>query len=96
MKSYFVAQIKIEDTQGFQEYVDGLNKIFDKYSGTYLAVDTDPEVLEGTWVYSRIVMIEFPDEKELKRWYDSEEYQTLVRLRNKAAQCDILVVKGLN
>jgi uncharacterized protein (DUF1330 family) len=53
-------------------------------------------VLEGNWSYSRIAIIEFENEKELKCWYESPEYQSILHYRLKAAKCDTLLVKGLD
>ena len=95
MNCYFVAQILIEDEAEYQKYFKGAGEIFEKYSGTYLAVDNNPEVLEGEWGYSRIVIICFPDEESLRQWYNSLEYQEILQYRLKAAKCDTLIVKAL-
>jgi uncharacterized protein (DUF1330 family) len=95
MSCYFVAQIKIEDEAEYQKYIKGAGDIFKKYNGVYLAVDNNPMVLEGEWGYSRIVIIRFPDEEDLKQWYNSSEYQEILKYRLKAAKCDTLVVNGL-
>lgn len=47
MNCYFVAQILIEDEAEYRKYIEGADAVFQKYSGTYLAVDDNPEVLEG-------------------------------------------------
>lgn len=96
MKCYFMAQIQIYDLNEYQKYLDGVDEVFEKYKGKYLAVDASPTVLEGVWEYSRAVLIEFPDEGELRRWYESNEYQALVQHRLKAARCDTLLIKGLD
>lgn len=95
MRSYFVAQIQIHDTATYQKYLDSASEVFSEFNGRYLAVDSDPQVLEGSWNYTRIVMIEFESEKDLRRWYDSPAYQAILQHRLKAASCDTLVVKGL-
>ena len=95
MSCYFVAQIQINNLDEYQNYLNGVDEVFLKFNGKYLAVDENPEVLEGNWSYSRIIIIEFPNETELKRWYESQEYQKLVQHRLNAAKCDTLLVKGL-
>lgn len=95
MSCYFIAQIKITDMNEYEKYLDGTDSVFSRYNGKYLAVDTKPEVLEGSWSSDRIVIIEFENEKELKRWYESPEYQAILKYRLKAAKCDTLLVKGL-
>lgn len=96
MKCYFMAQIQINDVNEYKIYLDGVEDVFTKYSGKYLAVDTSPIVLEGEWMYSRAVLIEFPSEEELRRWYESDEYQNLIQHRLRAARCDTILIKGLD
>lgn len=96
MSCYFVAQILINDKDEYQRYLNGVDEVFSKFNGKYLSVDGNPEVLEGDWSYSRVVIIQFPNEEDLRLWYDSAEYQTLVQHRLKAAKCDTLLVKGLD
>ena len=47
MRCYFVARITINDRDTYQEYLDGFDEIFTNYKGMVLAVDEEPEVLEG-------------------------------------------------
>jgi len=96
MSCYFVAQIKINDHEEYSKYLAGADDVFRKYNGEYIAVESNPVVLEGEWRYSRIVIIRFEDEKELKRWYESLEYREILQHRLKAAACDTLMVKGLD
>lgn len=96
MSCYFVAQIHINDTDEYQKYLNGVDGVFSKFNGKYLAVDGNPEVLEGSWSYSRVVIVQFPCEEDLKRWYNSSEYQEIVRHRLRAGKCDTILVKGLD
>lgn len=94
MSAYFVAQIRIKDKDEYQKYIDGTDEVFSKFNGKYLAVDRNPEVLEGHWTHSRMVIIEFPNESDLKKWYESKEYQNILKHRLAGAECDTLIVKG--
>ena len=96
MSVYFIAQIKIKDSKEYEKYIKGIDKVFSKYKGEYLIMDDNPIILEGEWDYSRIVIIKFLHEKELRKWYESEEYQDLVQYRLKAAKSDTLIVKILS
>lgn len=96
MSCYFVAQIHINDNEEYEKYLNGVDKVFAKFNGKYLAVDKNPEILEGNWLYSRIIIIQFESERELKRWYESTEYKEILKHRLKAASCDTLLVKGLD
>lgn len=95
MSVYFVAQIRINDLREYELYLKKCNEIFSKYNGEYLAVDSSPEVLEGQWSYSRSVLIKFPNETDLKKWYTSKEYQEILKHRLKAAECDTIMLHSI-
>ena len=94
MNVYFQAQIRIKDETEYQKYLDRCDKIFDKYNGKYLAVDSSPEVLEGSWDYTRSVLIEFPDRDSFYKWYNSDEYQEILKHRLTGAACDSVLIEG--
>lgn len=93
MSAYFIANITIHDGEEYQKYLDRSDSVFGKYNGEYLAVDKNPEVLEGEWAYSRFVLIKFPDKESLERWYYSNEYQEILKYRLAAAHCDTIIVE---
>jgi uncharacterized protein (DUF1330 family) len=74
--------------------LEGYDDIFRKYNGEVMAVDDSPVVLEGTWPYTRTVIIRFPSQAETMLWYESTEYQQLIKHRHKASKADIIIVKG--
>ncbi|MDR2713268.1 MAG: DUF1330 domain-containing protein [Clostridiales bacterium] len=92
MAVFFIANIKIEDEDKYQNYLIDVDKVFSKFNGKYLAVDDNPEILEGHWDYSRLVLIEFPDRRSLKDWYYSAEYQEILKYRLNAADCNSIIV----
>ena len=96
MCSFFIAQIKIHDWDEYEKYLEGYDRIFRKYNGEVLAVEDSPTVLEGTWPYTRTVVIRFPSQAETMRWYESAEYQQLAKHRHKASKADVILVKGRN
>ena len=94
MSVYFIANLKIKNEEGYQEYQKALGEAFPVFPGEYLALDRNPLVLEGKWDYNRLVLIEFPDQKSFANWYNSPEYQNIVNLRTDNAICDIIVSEG--
>ncbi|WP_432664183.1 DUF1330 domain-containing protein [Wukongibacter baidiensis] len=96
MSAYFVAQIRIEDEVEYQKYLDQCDTVFKNYKGKYLVVENQPTVLEGEWKYSRMIIIEFESEDALRDWYESDEYQEILKFRLNASKCDTVIVKGLN
>lgn len=94
MSVYFSASIKIRSDQEYQKYLDHAGEIFAKYKGTYLAVDSKPEVLEGEWAYSRAVLIRFDSREDFDAWYSSDEYQEILQYRLSASECDTILIQG--
>ena len=96
MSHYFIANIKINNPKEYQKYLDKAGDIFNKYKGKYLVLDDTPEILEGTWDYTRTVVIEFNNEQDFKFWYNSDEYQEILKYRLSASECNTILVKGFN
>lgn len=94
MSSYFVGLITIHDRTRYDNYLAGFDEVFERYDGEVIAVEDVPRVLEGSWPCGRTVLIRFPDDESLLRWYRSPEYQALARERRAAADCSIAVVSG--
>ncbi len=94
MGIYFMASIRIKDVQEYQSYLDGSDEVFRKYKGSYLAVDSRPDVLEGTWDYSRAVLIRFETRDDFEAWYTSPEYQEILGHRLSASECDTILIEG--
>ena len=96
MSYYFIAQIRIKDEIEYQKYLDNADNIFRKYKGEYLSVDNNPQIVEGSWNYTRTVLIRFNNKNDFDEWYNSKDYQDILKHRLKAADCDTILVKGLN
>lgn len=94
MSLYFMANIKMKNKQAYQKYLDRAGEVFEKFRGTYLAVDNGPEVLEGEWNYSRAVLICFETRKDFDAWYQSDEYQEILQSRLLASECDTILIQG--
>lgn len=94
MNAYIIGTINIDDPAEYKRYIDGFYDIFSKYDGEILVVEEEPEVLEGTWPFTRTVVIRFKDKAEAKRWYESDEYQKHVQHRFRAASSNVILAGG--
>jgi uncharacterized protein (DUF1330 family) len=95
MSCYFIAQVEIQDRQAYKQYIKAFLSTFANYRGQVLVSDESPRLLEGQWRCSRTVIIRFDDEPEALRWYQSDNYQAAVRLREGCSSCNLVLVKGL-
>ena len=96
MIHYFVAQIKINNPDEYQKYLDKFDDIFAKYKGEYLAIDESPTLLEGDWGYTKSVLIKFNSKQDFEDWYYSDEYQKILKYRLSASKSDSILLEGID
>ena len=95
MSIYCVAKIDIHDPALYARYEEGLLETLDKCKGRILSVDETPLVLEGDWSGTRIVILSFHHNEEALAWYNSRDYQELLRFRFDASSGDVVIVEGI-
>ena len=95
MSVYIVANIKVEDWSEYEKYQAGFMEIFERYKGELLVVADEPQVVEGDWPYTRVVVIRFPSADEASRWYQSPEYQALSQHRWRGSKGAIVIAEGM-
>jgi len=96
MACYFSAQIRIHDHKEYEKYLENFDDIFSRYRGEYLAIDESPTLLEGNWSYTKSVLVKFDNKKEFEDWYYCDDYQAILRHRLNAAECDTILLQGLD
>ncbi len=78
--AYLIAQIQItEEKAFFEEYGASVGPLLAKAGANVLVAAPSPQVLEGEWDANWIVVLQFPSEQALLGWYQSDEYQSVVR-----------------
>lgn len=95
MPAYFIVDIDVHDPAGMRQYLERVPGTLTNYGGRYIVRGGPFEVVEGDWQPTRVVMLEFPNLQEAKRWYDSEEYKDMKAARLKAARTNIVLVEGV-
>jgi uncharacterized protein (DUF1330 family) len=50
--------------------------------------------LEGSWEFSRNVVIKFPTYEKAKQWYSSQEYNKIKNLRLNNTETNLIIIKG--
>lgn len=95
MPAYMIANVRFTDPEKAQAYGSQLPATIMKYGGRYLARGGQTEVAEGDWHLHYLVIVEFPSLEQAKRWYESEEYQSLKPIRIEYAESQLVFVDGL-
>ncbi|MGG5809555.1 DUF1330 domain-containing protein [Falsiroseomonas sp. CW058] len=94
MPAYLVANIRVRDAAGFEEYRARVPAVIAAHGGRYLVRGGALEVVEGAPALARVVILEFPDMAALKGFYASPEYAPLLRLRLETAESEVVLVEG--
>lgn len=96
MPAYFLVDTReVKDAAKMEEYKTRVTPVVEKFGGRYLVIGGPFEVVEGEWRPVFPVLIQFPSMDEARRWYDSEEYRELKRLRLTATSGSGVFIAGL-
>ena len=95
MPAYFIVDNEVSDRAGFEEYRKQVPATVVGYGGKFLVRGGQVQTLEGDWKPKRMVVTEFPNIEQARRWYDSEEYRALKALRLRTARGSVVLVEGV-
>ena len=95
MASYFIVDVKVNDPQTYQEYSKLVGPLLEKYGGKFVVRGGATETIEGDWQPQRLVILEFADEEQFKRWYHSPEYTEARNIRFKASTARAILAQGI-
>jgi uncharacterized protein (DUF1330 family) len=93
-KGYWIAHVRITNTQRYQDYVAANAAALSKYNGRFLVRGGGAEVVEGPATPRRHVVIEFDSFAAAKACYESPEYQAAARIRKEASETELVIVTG--
>jgi uncharacterized protein (DUF1330 family) len=91
---YIIGGIRIDDLAAYEEYKLGVPALVARHGGEYLVRGGDPELGEGNWQPSRVVMIRFPSRAAAHAFHDDPDYAGLKALRQRIAGTDLVFVDG--
>jgi uncharacterized protein (DUF1330 family) len=94
MPAYVLADNKVTNPELYAEYSKLAAPTHALYGGKVLAAGGRTELLGGSWIPNRIVIIEFESIEKAKEWSNSIEYREAKAMRDTAAEVKIIVVEG--
>jgi uncharacterized protein (DUF1330 family) len=94
MRTYVIAEIQITDPVAYDDYRPLAAASIARFGGRFIVRGGKADLLEGEPPPERIVVIEFPDPDTARRWYNSEEYQAALKIRQAASRGRVLLVEG--
>ncbi len=95
MAAYLIVQTFITDQEKIKKYVELAPPAMKKYGGRYIVRGGDLDLLEGKWDVPRLVVAEFESMEQIRRWYNSPEYQEAKTYREGAGEFIMMAVDGV-
>jgi uncharacterized protein (DUF1330 family) len=94
MPAYVIADVQVTDAAAYEPYRPLAGASIARFGGRFVVRGGEAELLEGAPAPERIVVIEFPDADTARRWYNSEEYQSALKIRQAASNGRLILVDG--
>jgi uncharacterized protein (DUF1330 family) len=98
MPAYFFIKTKIHNRDEYMQYVAAVRPLAAKYGSRYLVRSTPVEMLEGDaeeWGDYLLLVSEFPDLETAKRFWHSDEYQAVRKLREAHGIVHVMLTQSL-
>ena len=77
------------------EYLQRIDSTLTPFDGHFLIHGGPPNVREGTW-NGDLIVLRFPTSDGAQRWYDSDAYQAIARLRTDNSQGTVAFFPGVD
>ena len=92
MTAYLIARVDVTDMDQYKKYMALSPGIIEKYGGKFIARGGDVITLEGEAETRRMVLVEFPSAQIAQDFYNSDEYQAAIKVRENAADGQFIVI----
>ena len=95
MAAFVIAeQLEVTDPKKLEEYGKSVRQTIANHGGKVVAVG-NCEPVEGPWKPGRLVIIQFDSMDKAKGWYNSAEYQPLIKIRQAGSRGNLVFLNGL-
>lgn len=86
MAAFFTVKVSVKDQQKFQEYAKQATETIKEFNGEPILRGQFSHVIAGNEdPHQFIALVKFPTESSLMKWYESDQYQAIIPLRDEAA-----------
>jgi len=95
MVAYVIVLVDVKDRDRYREYMRASPGALAACGGKFAARGGETITLEGPVETRRTVLLEFPSLEQARWFYDSELYQQARKLREGAAEVQMIAVEGV-
>lgn len=89
-KAYIVGHIRVKDNEKWNEYRTRVPATLKPWGADLVFRGRKLAILAGEHSHSDVVVIGFPDKEAVNSWHSSAAYQSLIPLREQAAEMILL------
>ena len=93
-KAYVVAHILVHDKDGYEKFRAMSGAAIAEYGGKVLVRNPAADHREGA-LRGTTIVLEFDDIVTARRFYESDAYTAARKVREQAAETDLLLVEGV-
>lgn len=96
MPAYMIVTANIHDMEPFRNnYGAAAAALVEKFGGSYRLMGGGAQLLEGEhWDNASMVISEWPDKASALRFWNSDEYQEVRKLRDGLADVQVLLIEA--
>ncbi len=94
MTAYVIVEMTVTDPVRIEDYRKLAGASVAYYGGRFLVRGGRSETFDGEWHPQRLVVLEFSDLEQAKRWHASPEYRAACAIRDRAASTRMVAVEG--
>ena len=95
MPAFVIANVTIVDPVRYEDYKRMVPATLVPFGGRFVIRGGNPEVLEGDWRPSRLVLLEFPSVERARAWWNSPEYAEARALRQATSKGTLIILEGV-
>ena len=94
VKGYLLGQITISDKSQYKKYDSKIGKVIEEFGGKYLVKGGLRIVKEGNPCFQRDVLVEFKDVKAAQRFFLSQQFKEISKVRKAGSTGVLLLLNG--
>jgi uncharacterized protein (DUF1330 family) len=96
MAAYLIVDTALDNPALYEEYKARARPLAESFGGEYIARGGAMTLKEtDLWTPTRVVLVKFPDADAARRFYDSPEYQEVLKISKQSARRTAFVLEGM-
>jgi len=95
MAAYLVVDTDLTHPERYEDYKRQAKPLAEQYGGEYLVRGGAMSVKESDlWTPTRMVVVRFPSTEKAQAFYESAEYQEILKISQESARRTVVLVEG--